>query len=371
MTLGLTGIGTALPEHRLKQSEAVELHATFCRIDEKRSRTLRALYRRCGVQTRHSVTLDASEGPLETRQKFYSPAVDDDDAGPGTAARMAVFAARAPALAIQAARKALTVGSVQPSEVTHLITVSCTGFVSPGVDAELIETLDLPCDVERTHIGFMGCHGALNGLRVAKSFAELDAATVPLVCAVELCSLHFAYGWDPDMLVANALFADGAAAVVGRVREETGHPHAGESSTPWRVSATGTLLMPDSKEEMTWRIGDHGFRMTLSPRVPVLIEAHLRDWLVSWLGTHGLTLGDVGSWAVHPGGPRILSAVEKALDLSRDDTAISRSVLAEHGNMSSPTILFILDRMMASRAARPCVALAFGPGLAVEATLLT
>lgn len=142
------------------------------------------------------------------------------------------------------------------------------------------------------------------------------------------------------------------------------------ASDPWRVTATGTHLMADSAEAMTWRVGDHGFRMTLSARVPELIEAHLRPWLVGWLDEQGLGLDDVQSWAIHPGGPRILAAAENALGLARESTAVSRSVLRECGNMSSATILFILDQMRAERAPRPCVALAFGPGLAVEATLL-
>jgi predicted naringenin-chalcone synthase len=121
---------------------------------------------------------------------------------------------------------------------------------------------------------------------------------------------------------------------------------------------------------MTWRIGDHGFRMTLSARVPDLIEAHLTGWVVAWLAEQGLALGDVRSWAVHPGGPRILSSVERALGLERASSQVSREVLAECGNMSSATILFILDRFKRLEAPRPCVALAFGPGLVVEALLL-
>ena len=128
--------------------------------------------------------------------------------------------------------------------------------------------------------------------------------------------------------------------------------------------------MPDSVSAMTWRIGDHGFRMTLSPQVPERIREHLADWLGSWLAQHGLGLDDVGSWAVHPGGPRILDAVEASLELDPDDLAISREILRTHGNMSSPTVLFILERMIRLNRARPCVALAFGPGLVVEAALL-
>ncbi len=370
MSFEIAGVGTAVPPYRLTQKEAVELHATFCVVDESRSRTLRALYRRSGISTRHSVLLDVGDGPLAERQHFYKPAVDEGDRGPTTAQRMAIYEEQAPVLAVEAARRALEVGGVEESEVTHLITVSCTGFISPGVDAAIIGSLGLPRTTERTNVGFMGCHGALNALRLAQAFVEADPNAVPLVCSVELCTLHFAYGWDPDAIVANALFSDGAAALVRRPSGRGATMSADESS-PWRITATKTLLMADSAADMTWRVGDHGFQMKLSARVPELVEAQLRGWLVEWLHEHGLDLEDVGSWAVHPGGPRILSAVERALGLTRDHTATSRSVLADYGNMSSATVLFILERMRAEAAPLPCVALAFGPGLVVEAVLLT
>jgi predicted naringenin-chalcone synthase len=362
VTLALAGFGTALPEHRFRQEELAELHAGFCRIDAERERTLKALYRRSGVKARASVVLETADGRLDGRQSFYPPARDEDDPGPATAARMRAYADAAPGLALAAAGRALASAAVDPASVTHLVTVSCTGFMAPGIDAAIVEGLALARTTQRTHVGFMGCHGALNGIRVARSLADGGRDQVSLVCAVELCTLHFSYGWHPDMMVANALFADGAAAVVGRA--------ANGSADEWRVGAAGTFLMPDSREDMTWRIGDHGFRMTLSARVPELIETHLRAWTECWLEAHGLSLPDVASWAVHPGGPRILTSVQRALGLDPSHAAVSKEVLAEHGNMSSATVLFILERLKAVDAPRPCVAMAFGPGLVVEALLI-
>jgi predicted naringenin-chalcone synthase len=200
-------------------------------------------------------------------------------------------------------------------------------------------------------------------LRVANAFLGADRSACVLLCAVELCSLHHQYGWDSDRIVANALFADGAGALVGIAGEVP-------SDKAYRVVATGSTLIEDSEDVMSWRIGDHGYEMTLSPRVPEIISRHLRPWLEGWLGRQGLTLDTVGSWAVHPGGPRILSAFGEATGLDRGVIEDSYAVLAEYGNMSSPTILFILDRMRRAKAPRPVVALAFGPGLAVEAALL-
>ena len=183
-----------------------------------------------------------------------------------------------------------------------------------------------------------------------------------LVCAVELCALHFQYSAEPDAIVANSLFADGAAAAVLGATDSEAH---------WRLSANGAGLVPDSLDAMTWTVGNHGFAMTLSPRVPSLIEEQLAPWMNGWLERHGLTVADIGSWAIHPGGARIVSSAEKALGLEPAAGAVAREVLAEHGNMSSPTVLFVLKRLMERGAQRPCVALAFGPGLSIESALLT
>jgi len=252
--------------------------------------------------------------------------------------------------------------------ITHLVTVSCSGFHAPGVDLALMAALPLDAGVARTHVGFMGCHGALNGLRVAAGFTGAQPEACVLLCAVELCSLHLQYGWDAERIVANALFADGAAALVA-----TGEPPSKQdpATAPLsRLIASGSLLVPASTEAMSWGIGDHGFAMGLSPQVPDLIGAHLRPWLEGWLAGHNLSLDTIGSWAVHPGGPRILSAVIKGLALDPGLIEPSRSVLRDYGNMSSPTLLFILERLRRSGTAGPCLAMAFGPGLCIEVALL-
>ena len=362
MSLLLTGFGTSVPEHAIAQADAAEIGVRVAAVGTKRADTVRALYRKAGVRKRHSVLLERAEGAPMDRQSFYEDAVNKDDPGPSTELRMRRYEADAPALAEAAARAALRDAALDAQELTHVVTVSCTGFFSPGLDAVLVDRLGLSPGVERTHIGFMGCHGALNGLRVAAAFAGANPDARVLVAAVELCTLHFAYGRDPQLVVANALFSDGAAAVVGV-------SDGGSDTGAWRVLANGALLMPDSTDAMSWRIGDHGFRMTLAATVPDLIGAHVSGWLEQWLGQHGLGFDDVASWAVHPGGPRILSAVGDAVGLTNSALEVSRDVLAEYGNMSSATVLFILDELRRRAAPRPCVALAFGPGLVVEAVL--
>ncbi len=209
----------------------------------------------------------------------------------------------------------------------------------------------------------MGCHGAINGLRASKAFAESDADARVLMCAVECCSLHYRFQFDPDRMLGNALFADGSAAVVC-AGSDAQLPAAVERH--WSLADTACCLIPESAAAMTWKVGNHGFEMFLSANIPDLIRENLRPWLEGWLKKHALDVQDVQGWAVHPGGPRILQAVQDCLELNDEHLAISREVLASHGNMSSPTILFILDRM---QHRVPCVALGFGPGLMAEALL--
>ncbi len=213
MTLEILAIGVAEPAYSIAQHEAAELAGSFACSTPEQVATLRALYRRTRIERRGSVLLEQPEG-VSPRQTFMPPAAGQDDCGPTTAARMERFAEESPALALAAARQALAESHVEPHEITHLITVCCTGFAAPGFDVRLIKGLKLSAEVARTHVGFMGCHGSLNALRVAAALAAAEPAARVLICSTELCSLHYRYGQGSDKLVANAIFADGAAALV-------------------------------------------------------------------------------------------------------------------------------------------------------------
>jgi predicted naringenin-chalcone synthase len=363
MSVSLLALGTALPPNRITQEQGAGVAQVLC-LDPRQSSLVPTLYRQTEITGRNmvigdEVVSDVIAGTRETGSVFL-PSGRPGDRGPTTSQRMHVYGEEAPKLALEACRRALTEANVAAELITHLVTVSCTGFAAPGVDIALIRGLGLPATTERVHVGFMGCHGALNGLRVARSLAAADPDSTVLLCAVELCSIHYHYGWDPKRVVANALFADGAGAGVIR---------AHGPADAWKLAANGACLFPDSAYAMTWDIGDHGFDMTLSTKVPNLIGKHLRPWLEGWLGGHRLTIGRVSSWAIHPGGPRVLNSVADALGLDVSVTKRSHEVLTRHGNMSSPTILFILERLRQAGASLPCVALGFGPGLAVEAAL--
>jgi predicted naringenin-chalcone synthase len=361
MSFMIRGLATARPEHSIEQSEAAEMAKQFIAGDSRGLKALRVLFKRTKVRTRGSVLLREDNGGGLT-QSFFWPAAGPEDLGPGTADRMQRYAQEAVPLALAAARRALHGNGISPTDVTHLVTVSCTGFFSPGVDIALMKKLGLAATVGRLNIGFMGCHGALNGLRAAQAIGGMDPSAVVLLCAVELCSLHYRYGQDPEQLVANAIFADGAAALVGQAAEDP-------ANGGWQLVSCGSCLIPEAEDAMTWKVGNHGFAMTLSPRVPSLIGRHLRPWLEEWLARSGRTLEEIRSWAIHPGGPRIVSSVAAALDLPPSATEASEQVLAECGNMSSPTVLFVLDRLREQRAPGPTVALGFGPGLVAEAAL--
>jgi predicted naringenin-chalcone synthase len=212
----------------------------------------------------------------------------------------------------------------------------------------------------------MGCHGAINGLRVARGLAHAESQARILLCAVELCSLHYCFHWDTERMLGNALFADGAGAIVlGSEREPLNR-----AERRWQLAATGSCLFPETAEILKWKVEDYGFAMNISSRLPEVIQEHLCEWLTAWLAENKLSVSDVKSWAVHPGGPKILEAVEMAMGIDPDKIQLSRDVLCNYGNMSSATVLFILDALLKQGASSPCVMLGFGPGLVAEAALL-
>ena len=366
MTTIITGFGTAVPECRIAQTTAYAATQQLCCDSDQQRRVMELIYQGAGVQERGTVLLSKGEDALDQADTFFRPRADPEDRGPTTQDRMEKFEEHALTLALKSTEAALAQADQDVAEITHLVTVSCSGFHAPGFDIGLIQKLGLSPDVARTHIGFMGCHGSFNALRVAQAYVAADPKAVVLVCSVELCSLHHHYGWSTEKVIANALFADGSAAVVCR------HAAAGESPahTKFQLIRHGSHLLPKTTGAMSWRIGDHGFEMTLSQKVPALIEANLHGWMQQFLARENLQIEDVRGWAIHPGGPRILDACQMALSLSSDAVAPAREVLARYGNMSSATVLFLLNQLKQQPLTGPVVAVGFGPGLTIEAMLL-
>jgi predicted naringenin-chalcone synthase len=296
---------------------------------------------------------------------------------PGTAERNARYVAEAPPLAARAARAALArLPGFAATRITHLITVSCTGFHAPGVDDYLVRDLGLDRATERYHLGFMGCSAAFPALRMAEAFCRADRQSVVLVVSVELCTLHLAPTRDVDSVLSTSVFGDGAAAAV-----VTSQPLAGEQ-IGLELLATSTALTTEGRQDMAWTIGDHGFDMVLTSYVPRVLEAEIAIAIAPLLERGGVSRSEVAHWAVHPGGRAILDKVALGLGLDTCRLGASRDVLAAAGNMSSATVLFVLERMTTAPAgdgARASdrrvvpgdriAALAFGPGLTVDSAL--
>lgn len=285
---------------------------------------------------------------------------------PGTGERMAVYATEAYTLGKAAADECLrrAAGRREPDDVTDVSVVSCTGYGAPGLDILLARDLALPRDVRRVVIGHMGCHGALVGLRQALTAVRAQPEATVLLASVELASLHFTPTLDPEVLTSYALFGDGAAAALIGAGPEGEGPELVDTYCAADFAAAG---------QMTWTITDQGFVMGLSPRVPATLRRSVGGVVEGLLGPHDLRAADITHWIIHPGGPAILEAVQRKLELGDEQIAGSWEVLRERGNCSSATVLLILERLLRSgrtHAGEWGVMMAFGPGLTLETCLL-
>ena len=335
----LNRIGTAVPPH--------EVHGVFLEWANARAGTGRdgALFRRMatrsGIGQRWSVLPPGPTGS-QVVSGFYGSAM------PSTAARMRIYADAAPPLALRAIAELGDLG-----EISHLVVASCTGFMAPGLDQIVARALDLPRNIHRTMIGFMGCYAAVVALRTAQEIVRATPTARVLMVAVELTTLHLQGTADVEALLAMLQFGDGAAAALVTA-EPTGLALTRFSST----------AVSDSEKLISWVIGDEGFVMQLAGAVPGRIADALRDPTTRDAVTGGRA---VDAWAVHAGGRSVLDAVERALDLPGDALDHSRAVLRANGNMSSATLLFVLARFLAGPPVEAGVGVAFGPGLAAEA----
>lgn len=334
--------------------------ASFGEEGARAAPLIERLYSSSGIAKRHSVLKDYEQrdpGLFE----FY-PKDRALEPFPSTARRMEAYEREAPPLAEAAARAALARSGFAARDVTHLVFTTCTGFFAPGPEMRLIAGLGLRADVARTQVGFMGCYAGFNAMKLAAAFVAADPDAVALIVSVELCSLHFQKRLSPEYIVANSLFADGAAAAVFAAPGERAGGLADLAAAHGRIA-------PDSLDQMSWRIGDTGFEMRLDRRVPDTIRTHAPGFVAELSARAGLAREDIRRWAPHPGGRRIVSALAEALGLDEDATRSSLGVLADYGNMSSATIFFVLERELARGGGGPLAALGFGPGLTMEGAI--
>jgi alpha-pyrone synthase len=366
MGSNILGIGSANPVHRFSQNEILDFMLNAHNLAGSEATRLKALYRATGIKHRHSVLKDY--GARTTDRQFY-PKNESLEPFPTIASRMTQFRKEALPLCLAAIadlEKALSGRSNWKKSITHLITVSCTGMYAPGLDLELLQKLGLPGTVQRTAINFMGCYAAFNALKAADNICKAHPDATVLVVCVELCTLHFQRQPTEDNLLANSLFADGAAATL-----VAGAPGPGINFT---LANFHCEVDPAGENDMAWQISDFGFEMKLSSYVPDIIEGGIGRLTEKLLRQHGGSAKAVDYFAIHPGGKRILEAVEKAIGIKKEDNRAAYDILREFGNMSSPTVLFVLKKIMESLSredqGKKVLSFAFGPGLTLESMLL-
>lgn len=361
----ICAIGTATPAHKIAQTQTAEFMAAALQLSAEETRKLKALYRVTGIAQRYTVLPDYAA----TNGKFtFYPNTLGLEPFPTVQQRMAVYQQEALPLSVAAVSNCLDpLPDFDRSTITHLITVSCTGMYAPGLDIDLVQELGLPSTTQRTSVNFMGCYAAFNALKVADAFCHTNPQAKVLVVCTELCTIHFQKHREYDHLVSNAIFGDGSAAVLIQSKTIPGRINVS-------LEAFHCELIPAGKKEMAWHIADHGFEMTLSSYVPEMIRQGIKSLTERLLQKLKLDLTSVDLFAIHPGGRKILEAIEKALDLQPEHNCFAYETLRDYGNMSSATVLFVLKAVLQSLSPvhhqQPIVSFAFGPGLTLESMLL-
>ncbi len=362
MSVFLHAIETVVPSKSYTQTFALKTIQRLVADTEAKANFLQRIYQGSGISKRHSVVTDY-DLPYQDNQFYpknlqYLPE-------PSTQIRNDFFTLHASRLVNEALQKIIPkLPGADPSTLTHLITVSCTGFSAPGFDYDLILANQLNLTIERFHVAFMGCFGAFPALRLATHILRSNPSAKVLIVNCELCSVHLKFKWDTETQVANALFADGVS-----VAFLSSDPKDATSES-FEILNFHQTLIPSTTEEMSWKIGEHGFDMRLSSYVPKLLEKEIKPFLKPLLDAQRLTLPDINHWAIHPGGKAILDKLKSALSLETWQMEDSYTTLQDFGNMSSATVFFVLKSLMEKKKTGKVISCAFGPGLTMESTLL-
>jgi len=356
-------ISTCVPEHYYTQEFGLKFLFELIGDTEKKRNFLTKVYTGSAIYKRHTVINDYGKDPED--YTFY-PKNKKMIPEPSTMQRNDLYIKESNRLSLKAVKGLLkNFPDNIKKKITHIITISCTGFSAPGFDFHILKNLKLHPDIDRFHIGFMGCYAAFTGMKLAKEICTANEKARVLMVNVELCSLHFQQKFELDTVVANAIFSDGiSAALISNYENDS-------KGDKLILHSFNSHYIPDSEDDMAWKIGLNGFDMKLSYYVPKLIDTNIMKILNNLLKKAGLKRDDIDIWAIHPGGKAILEKLEKTLNITRDDLKHSYDVLWEYGNMSSSTIMFVLDRIIKDKSKKGKIfAIAFGPGLTVESGLL-
>jgi len=353
----INSLVTAVPETALAQSRIKEFMIETLEATPKQRGFIERIYDGSAIETRHSVIADYG---LPAAERTFFPGNGSGEPEPSTAKRNALFVVEADKLAAQVVRQLFaSLPGFAPAQVTHLITVSCTGFSAPGFDYHLFREFGLDPGIHRFHLGFMGCFAAFPALKLAQSLCRSTPGAQVLIVDVELCTLHFQKTFEADVVVANALFADGAAAAL-----------VSSTPGPLQLHDFRSHIIPGSENDMAWIIGETGFDMKLSSYVPRLIEGNIQAVLDRLFATSGWNRDELSLYAVHPGGRAILDKTAAVLGLTEGQLDVSYDVLRRNGNMSSVTIFFVLRELLNRGVPGKVFSCAFGPGLTVESGFL-
>jgi len=354
----LISIGTAVPPHQHKQADILHFMQDVFNADDIERRKLKYLYHQSAIHTRHSVIADFS---LPNTQWNFIPK-ELSAPFPDLDKRMEIYEQESLKLSVEAIHNCLK-QLLEPKQVTHLITVSCTGMSAPGLDLQLVEELKLNPSIFRTSVNFMGCYAAIHALKLAQLIVNShDTAKVIVVCT-ELCTLHFQKEYTTDNVSSSLLFSDGCAAALIT---------NGEEKSGFKLKSFYSEIESKGKGDMSWKLSSKGFLMSLSSYVADIIKADIAKMVNNATATSQLTFNDITHWCIHPGGRKILESVEQALSLDKEQLESSYDILANYGNMSSPTILFVMKQLMEKATiGEHLFGCAFGPGLTMETLIAT
>ena len=356
----ITAIETAVPDHCFSQEKLASFYINST-DDPVNKRKIKIVAGKTGIENRYSVIGDFDKEPSD--YVFFARNVDLLPE-PGLSQRMDLYRKHATKLSVKAIEKIAGFDSIK-NEITHLITVTCTGLFAPGLDVELMRELGLKNSVQRSSINFMGCNAAIIALKNADAICRSEPNAKVLIVCTELCTIHFQKRYNDDYLLSNLLFGDGAAAVIVGSQPDGGFGH------DVKINAFNSMILHNGYKDMAWQLSETGFIMNLTSYVPDLISGNIQPMLASI----GVKPEDVNHWAVHPGGKRILDDFAMALEMDRCKLKASYQVLKSYGNMSSPTVLFvlkdILQNAMPEHKGDRVFAAAFGPGLSIETMQLS
>lgn len=358
----IISIGTAVPKHSFSQKEVIPMMQKLYQLDATEARKLAFMYRQSDIETRYTVLEDYTQKD----EKLWNFISSDQDAPlPNLDERMKIYNREALPLSVRAINDCLK-DKVSPKDITHLITVSCTGMSAPGLDLQIAEEMNMKPEVFRTSVNFMGCYGAVHALKLAKLICDSTPDSNVLIVATEFCSIHFQKEYTPDSASSTILFSDGSAAVL--------ISNTIQSEKKLVLSNFYSKVAYRGKKDMAWELSHRGFIITLSSYIPDLIEQDIAALVQEATQHSGLSIKDITHWCIHPGGKKILSAIQKQLGLSSDDMRFPKDILSRYGNMSSPTVLFVLKEILDSlEDDKPAniFGTAFGPGLTMETFLCT